>query len=232
MHRFTLLGWSWPLVRQLAQLAVLVFVFGHVLDLGIEDYAIYVFIGLIFWTWFASGVGNASSSLLAQRHLVFRPRFPTVVLPAVSVAVPFIDVLLALPVLAVLLIATDEVHWTIVFLPVLLLVQFVLQCGIGWLTAAATVYVRDVRNIVAVALTLLFYLTPVFYTVERIPDKYRSLLLVNPVGTLVDAYRAVVLDRSLPPAWAIAILLGVSVGAAAGGALYFRRVEAGFVDEL
>ena len=94
MHRFTLLGWAWPVVRQLAQLAVLVFVFSTILDLGIDNFPVFVFSGLIAWSWFAGGVQQATASLIANRHLVFQSRFPVAVLPIVAVAVPFIDVLL------------------------------------------------------------------------------------------------------------------------------------------
>ena len=99
MHRFTLLGWAWPVVRQLAQLAVFVFVFSTILDLGIDNFPVFVFSGLIAWGWFSSGIQQATGALIAQRHLVFQPRFPVGVLPIVAVAVPFVDVLLALPVL-------------------------------------------------------------------------------------------------------------------------------------
>ena len=115
-HRFTLLGWAWPLVRQLAQLAVLVFVFSALLDLGIDNYPVFVFSGLIAFAGSPAGVQRATGSLIAQRHLVFQPGFPVGVLPLVAVAVPLIDVLIALPVLVVMLIATGALAWTALLL--------------------------------------------------------------------------------------------------------------------
>src|SRR5919202_293058 len=102
-HRLTVLGWLWPLVRQLAQLAVLVFLFSKVLDLGIADYPVFVFTGLIVWTWFQTAMLEATRSLQTGRHLVFSPHFPDVALPLVAVAAPLVDLLMALPVLLVLL---------------------------------------------------------------------------------------------------------------------------------
>ncbi|MBA3327161.1 MAG: ABC transporter permease [Solirubrobacterales bacterium] len=232
LHRFTLLGWTWPLVRQLAQLGVLVLVFSAVLDLGIENYAVFVFVGLIAWTWFAVGVAGATDSLAGSRHLVLQARFPDVVLPVVAVAVPFVDVLLALPVLLVMLGIAGELHATIVLLPLLLTVQLVLMCGLGWLAGAAAVYLRDVSNIVTVGLTLLFYLTPVFYDVSRVPERYEPILRLNPMTTLVEAYRAVVLDSAFPSVGALAGVAAASVLIAVAGALVFRRLQPGFVDEL
>jgi len=232
LHRFTLLGWAWPLVRQLAQLGVLVIAFSHVLHLGVPHYAPFVFSGLIAWNWFSTGVVNGTSSLLDRRHLVFQPRFPLIALPLVAVAVPLIDLLLALPVLVVMVVATTGLHWTILFLPVLVAIQITLMAGIAWLTAAATVYFRDVRHIVGVGVTMLFYFTPVFYDLARLPHHYQSLLRLNPMTTIVDAYHSIVLGGRLPAAgWLGAVTL-LSVVVAAAGMALFTRVSPGFVDEL
>ncbi|HEX6457309.1 MAG TPA: ABC transporter permease [Thermoleophilaceae bacterium] len=232
LHRFTLLGWAWPLVRQLAQLGVLVIAFSHVLHLGVPHYAPFVFSGLIAWNWFSTGVANGTSSLLDRRHLVFQPRFPLVALPLVAVTVPLIDLLLALPVLAVMVVATTGLHWTILFLPVLVVIQLTLMAGIAWLTAAATIYFRDVRHIVGVGVTMLFYFTPVFYDLARLPDRYRSLLRINPMTTIVDGYHSIVLGGTLPaPGW-LALVAAVSVIVAGSGLVFFNRLSPGFVDEL
>jgi lipopolysaccharide transport system permease protein len=232
LHRFTLLGWTWPLVRQLAQLAVLVVAFSHVLHLGVPHYAPFVFSGLVAWNLFSAGVANGTSSLLDRRHLVFQPRFPLIALPLVAVAVPLIDMLLVLPVLAVMVVASTGLHWSILFLPVLVVIQLTLMAGIAWLTAAATVYFRDVRHIVGVGVTMLFYFTPVFYDLARLPGHYRSLLRANPLTTIVDGYHSVVLGGRLPaPGWLAAVTL-FSVAVAAAGLAFFTRVSPGFVDEL
>jgi homopolymeric O-antigen transport system permease protein len=232
-HRFTVLGWLWPLVRQLAQLGVLVFLFSHIVDLGVGNYAVFVFSGLIAWSWFARSVEDATSSLLSHRHLVFQPRFPPAVLPVVAVAVAFVDVLIALPVLIAMLAVTGDISWKLVLLPVAFLVQFVLTCGIGLLTSSLTVYLRDIRGLVSVALTLLFYLTPVFYDAERVPDKYEWVLRLNPLTTLMDVYRWLMLDGSPFPSAIAAVALVASSGLAVVlGAFVFGRLQGGLVDEL
>jgi lipopolysaccharide transport system permease protein len=231
-NRFTVLGWAWPLIRQLAQLCVLVLLFSRIVDLGVGNYAVFVFAGLISWTWFATSVDVATGSLIANRHLVLQPRFPPTVLPVVSVATGLVDCLIALPVLVAMTIASGDLAWTIVFLPVLFAVQFVLTCGVALIVSVVTVYLRDVRGIVTVGLTLLFYLTPVFYDAGRVPDRYESLLRVNPMTTLLQGYRAVLLDASFPPAGAIVWLLVASAGLAVAGVLTFRRLSPGIVDEL
>jgi lipopolysaccharide transport system permease protein len=207
-------------------------VFSRVIHLGIHHFVPFVFSGLIAWNWFSTGVANGTSSLLDRRHLVFQPRFPTLALPLVAVTVPLVDLLLALPVLLGMMLVDSDLHWTILFMPVLVGIQLTLMAGIAWITAAATVYFRDVRHIVLVGVTMLFYFTPVFYDLHRLSPHYRSLLRLNPLTTLVDGYHAIVLGGRLPPAGWLGGVALLSVLTAAVGLWFFKRVSGGFVDEL
>ena len=229
-HQLTLFGWAWPLVRQLAQLAVLVFVFSKVFDLGVENFPVFVFIGLIAWSWFASGVGEAASSVSAKRHLVLQSRVPTAVVPIVSVAVPLVDVLIALPVLVVMLAIGDELRATLLLCPLLIPVQALLMAGIAWASSAAAVFFRDVPNAVLLGLTLTFYLTPVFYGLRIVPSDYRWLLELNPLATIIGTYRHLALGEPAPEAWLIAVVAAGSVLVAGAGYLLFRRLEPRFAD--
>jgi homopolymeric O-antigen transport system permease protein len=231
-HRMTALGWAWPLVRQLALLGVLVFIFSNVLELGIHNYATFVFTGLIAWSWFATGITSATSSLVGQRHLLFQGRFPAVVLPVVALAVPLLDVLLALPVLLVLVATSQGLPWTIALVPLLIVVQFVLMAGLAWMAAALSVFFRDVPNLVGVGLLLLFYLTPVFYGLRSLPDRFQRVLQLNPLTTIVEAYRAALLGDPAPGAARLAAVLGFSILVAVVGFVSFQRVQGRFVDYL
>lgn len=231
-HRFTLLGWLWPLARQLAQLAVLVFLFSSVLDLGIEDFALFVFTGLLIFSWFQNALTAASAVLQQQRHLVFSSRFPTIALPLVAVAVPLVDVLIALPVLLVMLAVEGRLEATVLLLPPLLVVEFVLTAGVALLVAPLAVYFRDVPNVVSVGLLLLFYLTPVFYGLKNVPERFHWLLEANPLTPLVTAVRAVMLEGRLPDAGDVVTIVAVAAVAAGLGLWVFRRLELDIVDEL
>jgi lipopolysaccharide transport system permease protein len=231
-HRMTVLGWAWPVARQLAQLAVLVFIFGSVLDLGIPNFPVFVFSGLIAWTWFATGTSAATSSLLNQRHLLFQPRLPPAVLPIVAIAVPLVDVVIALPVLAILLQFEAGIPWTIVFVPVLIAGQLLLMAGLAWLVAAGSVFLRDIPNLVAVGLNVLFYLTPVFYGLHTIPEQYVKFLKLNPMATIVEGYRALLLGEPYPGGWTIAYAVGFAVVLTVVGWTVFNRVQHRFVDSL
>ncbi len=109
-HRRTALGWSWPLLLQLVQLGVLVFVFKRVIPLDIPDYAVFVFTGLVFWSFFSGGIMSAASSVVDNQALVLEPRTPTAILPLVAIMVAGFDMVIALAVLLVVLVVHRGAH--------------------------------------------------------------------------------------------------------------------------
>jgi lipopolysaccharide transport system permease protein len=231
-HRFTTLGWLWPLARQLAQFAVLLLIFTSVVDLNIKDYPAFLLTGLVAWSWFASGLTDGTSSLIAHRHLLFRPRCPAAVLPVAAAAVALVDALIALPVVLGIVAINGDLAPSVLFLPVLAVIQLLLVCGLAWLASAASVYLRDVVQIVIVGLLLLFYLTPVFYETARVPDNYQWVIKLNPLTQLIEGYRDVLVEGRLPPAGPIVAVTAASVATAIAGLVLFQHLRRGFVDEL
>jgi ABC-type polysaccharide/polyol phosphate export permease len=231
-HRRTALGWSWPLLIQLVQLAILAFVFQRVIPLGIHDYPAFVFSGLVFWSWLRGGLTRASTSITDNVPLVLEPRTPRAALPLVAIAVATFDLLIALPVLLVLVAAVDGVHATWAFLPLILALQALFMAGCGFLLAALHVYVRDVAQIVGVTFLILFYVTPVFYPLSAVPHESRWIFDLNPASVLIDLYRAVLMEGAAPGLGQI-VPFGLAAAAVLGaGWLVFGRLQPGFADEL
>lgn len=231
-NRWTLLGGLWPLARQLTQLAVLVFAFSVIFDIGVPNYPLFVFSGLVMWSWFVNGLNAASGSILTGRHLALQPSFPLPILPVVALGVPLIDVVVALPVLGGMLVLDGGLPATAPLLAPLLALQLLLMAGLAWIVAAVSVYLRDVPNIVAVTLGVVFFLTPVWYPLDRVPPEYSWILELNPMAMLLEAYRAVLLEARLPELQSLGILLGVGCALAVPGYLLFRHLSPGFFDEL
>lgn len=231
-HRWTLLGWAWPLARVLAQLAVLVFIFGQIFDLGIENYPVFVFVGLMAWMWFSGGVDGAATSVLRQRHLVMQPRLPSSVLPIVAVVVPLVDVLFALPVLVAMLLLSTGLSWGLLLCPLLLVLQLTLTVGVAWLVAAVSVFFRDVPNLIAVGLLILFYLTPVFYERSVVPERFRWVLDLNPLATIIEAYRHLLLGMPGPGAARLCAVAAAGLVLVALGHRVFTRLAPRFADHL
>jgi homopolymeric O-antigen transport system permease protein len=231
-HHLTLLGWGWPVVRLLAQLAVLVFLFGKLLHLNIPNYPIFVFVGLLGWNWFSAGVSTAATSVLSQRHLVMQPRLPSSVLPVVAATVPLVDVLFALPVLGLMLALSTGLRWGLLACPLILGLEFVLIVGLAWLVAGVSVFLRDVPNIVGVALMILFYLTPVFYAGSHVPERFRWVLELNPLTTILEVYRWLLLGTPSPGAARLGAVVAATLVVALLGHRVFTHLAPRFADHL
>ena len=231
-YRRAFFGWLWAIGSPLARLAILTYVFTQVLPLGIDNYAVFAFTGLIAWQWFSEGVTSATTSAVDRRDLLFRPGLPRAAVPIVSVLTDGLDYLAALPVLFIFLLVGDGIPVTAFLLPIVLFVQFTLTVGLGFALCAANVYVRDVRLFVGMATLLGWYLTPVFYQPSDVPERFRFVLDLNPMAHLLGAYRAVLIEGRLPSPGSSWLLVATCAVVFAAGYLVYRAASPVFVDEL
>ncbi len=231
-YRRSVLGWVWAIAQPLARLLILSFVFTRILPLHIDDYGVFLFTGLIGWSWFAAAVSTATSSAIDRADLLFRPGLPRAVVPVVSVLTDAIDYLAALPVLAVFLLLGPGIPATTLILPAILVVQLLLILGIGFASCAANVYMRDVRLLIDTGLLLGFYLTPVFYAPSSVPDRYSAVVTLNPMAQLLIAQRDVLVEGRLPGLVPFFVLTVVSMATFVAGYAVYRAVSPTFVDEL
>jgi len=231
-YRRAFLGWLWAIASPLARLAILTYVFTRVLPLGIDNYPLFAFTGLIAWQWFAEGLMSATTSAVDRRELLYRPGLPRATVPMVSVLTDGIDYLAALPVLFLFLLLGDGIPITALLLPIVLFVQFTLTVGLGFALCTANVYVRDVNLLVRMATLLGWYVTPVFYQPSAVPDRFRFLIDFNPMAHLVSAYRAVLIEGRLPSPGSSLVLIATCAVVCSVGYLIYRAASPVFVDEL
>lgn len=230
-YRQAVLGWVWAIASPLARLTVLTYVFTKVLPLGIDNYGVFVFTGLIAWSWFSSGLMSATTSAVDRRELLFRPGVPRAAVPIVSVLTDGLDYLAALPVLLLFLLISDGIPLTALLLPTILVLQVLLTLGLGFMLCCANVYFRDVHLFVNVATLLGWYLTPVFYQAKLVPESFEWILSINPMARFLAAYRAVLIEGTFP-AGNLALLAIVSLVVFVLGLSIYRRKSPLFVDEL
>lgn len=232
-YRGSYFGMLWTLLNPIAELAVLLFIFGAVLPLQIPNYAAFLFTGLLVYTWFQSSLFFATVAVVNNRDLIRRPNVPLAVLPIVSVASTLLHFLLSLPVLFVLMAFTGVPFTRALFaLPALIAVEFVLILGLSYPLAAVHVWFRDTQYFLKVLLQLLFFMTPVFYESKNIPEPFRALYRFNPMVGIVDGYRDVIIRGVLPPLQTWLTLLGLSTLLLLAGLAAFRRASRNFADEL
>jgi lipopolysaccharide transport system permease protein len=232
-YKRSILGVGWSLLNPLAQLLVFRFIFGEVLPSNVPNFASFLFTGVLIWNWFQMSLVMATTVVVDNRDLVRRPGFPTAILPAVTITSYLIHFLLALPILlAVLLGGGASISSTIVLLPLIVAVQFALTLGLTYFTATLHVAFRDIQYLLGVALQLLMFLSPIFYDTAAIPARFQFLYHINPMVSLIDAYRSVLIRGRVPEEGTLLSLAVVSLVLLSAGYFVFTRASRHFVDEL
>jgi lipopolysaccharide transport system permease protein len=232
-YRRSVLGIAWSLLNPLLQLLVLTFVFSFILPLEIENYSLFMFIGLLAWIWLSSSLTAATTSIVDNRSLIRRPGFPAGVLPVVSVTSNLIHFLLSLPVVFLMLLLLGlGIKLTILLLPAIIILQFIFTLSISVFLAVFQVTFRDTHHLVSVFLFLWFYLTPIFYNVALIPEQYRVIYALNPMVHIVVAYRAVLMYGEWPQIMPLMIIGALSILVLFVGHRLLQRASDRFVEEL
>ena len=187
----------WSFINPLLLLLIYSFVFNVVMPGAhpreLEPFALFLFCGILPWTWFSSALLESSNVLIAGGNLIKKVLFPAEVLPIVVVLAGFVHFCLGLPILAAFLIYYRVPLWPtdLLWFPVIVGIQLVLTVGIALIVSALTVHFRDVRDLLANLLTLWFFATPIIYPLEQAPERIRRLLNLNPFTHLVIAYQEV-----------------------------------------
>lgn len=232
-YKRSVLGIAWSLLNPLAQLLVFRFLFRMVLPLNIPNYSLFLFTGVLAWSWFQSSLHVATGAITNNRELIRRPGFPVGILPAVTVTTHLVHFLLALPILLLFVAISGRLDPTLLpALPVLIALQFALTLGLAYLVATFHVTFHDTQYLLGVLLMLLFYLTPVFYDGSSIPARYQPLYRLNPMLHLIDGYRAILLRGELPDAFSILALAVLAVGLLLLGRRVFTQASYRFAEEL
>ena len=224
-YKGSVLGILWSLLPPLAQLLVLVFLFGKIVPLNIEAYPAFVFCGLLPWTWFSTSLNSAGYLFDNNRDLLKRPNFPASTLVLTSILSNLLHFLLFLPILVFLLLFYNRGLGCVwVFVPLLIFIQLILTIGLGLSVATLNVFYHDVQYVVSVAVMLIFYLTPVFYRAQIIPERFQLVYKMNPIALLISNYRRVFF-YGLMPNWGELLVSGVMSMAVLGlGYWVYRRL--------
>ena len=238
-YRGSALGFVWSFVNPLLLLLIYTFVFTIVLP-GVhppelEPFALFLFCGILPWTWFSSSLLESANVLIAGGNLIKKVLFPAEVLPIVTVLAGLVHFCLGLPILAAFLIYYRVPVWPtdLLWFPLIVLIQLVLTTGLALLVSALTVHFRDVRDLLANLLTLWFFATPIIYPITQAPERVRRLLNLNPFTHLAIAYQEVLFTPG--PFAQGTRLLAVAVASIVvflAGYFVFDRLRDTFAEEV
>jgi lipopolysaccharide transport system permease protein len=212
-YRGSVLGFFWTFLNPTLQMLVYAVVFGVIMKNKIASYPYFMFVGMLPWIWFSSSLSAGASAISDRRDLMTKVRFPAQVLPAAVVATNFCNYVFSLPLMIVLgLVFGQRPTWHLVAFPVVVLAQLLFTLAMVYMLSAFNVRFRDLQHIVINLVMLWFFLTPVLYREETIPERFRTLaLLGNPMAIVITSYQAIFYEHRLPDAGPLLLLLGGSL---------------------
>lgn len=232
-YKQSFLGAAWAILQPLLLMLIFTTVFSIMARFPTDGipYPLFSYTALLPWTLFATSISFGVSSLINNMGLVTKTYFPREVLPIGVVAAALFDYLIASSIFVVMLIIY-KIPITLLFLwiPVFLVIQIFLMLGITLLGSALTVFYRDVRFIVPLAVQLWLYATPIIYPVTLVPEQYRTLYMLNPMAGIVESYRQVILRGEAPVLQDLGLAAIVSVVLFLVSYRIFKRLEVSFND--
>lgn len=232
-YKQTAFGIAWALLQPLATMVVFSVFLGYLVRVPSEGvpYPVFVYSGLICWLYFADALKRSGESLLLNSALVSKVYFPRLIAPLAGVCSPLIDFVIAFGMLLALLVWYGiPLTWTIMLAPVLVILIAMTATAFGvWLAALNAEY-RDVAVALPVLIQLWMFLSPVIYPAGLVPESYRSLYGINPMGGIIDTFRWAVLGRGQPDIGLLAMSMVIVLVVLICGLAYFRKVEQRFAD--
>ncbi len=232
-YRNMSLGIAWSVVNPLLMMGILTFVFTRIFNNPIHHFALFVLCALVPFNFYSLASNAGSTSLLDNQTLVKRVQCPRAVFPIASVLSSSLHFLIQITLLILLLlIFGHKVNWYWLWLPAIWGMEVVALCGLSLMTAALDIYYRDVRYLVEASGLVMFWVVPVFYSLEMVPRRYQQFFMLNPIAAVAVAGRRVLIDGVSPSANLVLQLSAVSIVLLAMGFVVFRRLERDFADYL
>ena len=225
-YRRSFLGIVWTMLQPLLTMGVLYLVFSSFFHstFDLYGYQVYVLAGILFWNFFSQSIVASMNSLRGNAAILRKLPVPTAVFPTATVISGLVNLLLALvPLVIIMFFSGHPLTPALFFLPVAILLAGIFTLGAGLALSPLSVFFSDVTELVSVGLTLLMYLTPIFYPMAIVPAKVRWAVHYNPVRSILEIFRDPIYFGKVPPLQHVALALGVSLVALLVGAAVFRR---------
>ncbi len=233
----TIAGFLWIVLQPLIQMVLFYIIFGLFVRIPTNGvpYPLFFLSGIVVWQFFTQVVNNSAMSLVGNVGVIIKSYFPRLALPLSTVAGALVDFGVSFVVLMVFLLANGNypITWRYLLLPVLLIVTVIFSSGVGLLFGAFMVIFRDMKNLISFVVMLWMYATPILYPVSIAPEKYQVYFYLNPLTSLVDAYRWVFLNQSgLPHYKYLTVSFAVGLLIWLAGAMAFRAMENRIADVM
>jgi lipopolysaccharide transport system permease protein len=233
-YRGSVIGFLWSLANPILMAAIYTLAFTRFLDQQTEHFVFYLMLGLLAWTFFATSASMSTGAIVDNGGLVKSVSFPRAILPTATVLFNLtqymLSVLVILPVMLVWYRVTPS--GPMLLFPVFVALQVIFTIGVAMILATGAAFLRDVRHFVEIALTLLFWMTPIVYMAHKVPEPYRQAILLSPVSPYVTAYHDIFYFQRWPDGGIWATTVGYAIIAAAIGLWLIVRHEDRFAEQV
>jgi len=244
LYKGSVMGLAWSFFNPVFMLVVYTFIFSVIFkarwgsdrfdgDVSTIQFAVVIFVGMIVLGLVSEVLSRAPGLIIHNVNYVKKVVFPIEILPVISIGAAFFHSLISLIVLLVALILFNGyLNWTVVFIPLILLPLVILTMGLAWILASLSVFLRDIGQTTSVITRMLMFLSPVFYQVSAVPERFRSFIMANPLTFIIEQAREVLLWGHLPNWIGLGIYTLVAIVIAWVGYAWFQTTRKGFADVL
>lgn len=234
-YKQTIIGVAWALIRPFLTMLVFTVIFGRVAKLpsdGNAPYALMVFAAMLPWSLFSTSLGEASNSLISNANLISKVYFPRLIIPTATVVTTFVDFLISFIILLGMIAYYQFLpSWNLLLLPIFIILALLASIGPGlWITAINVKY-RDFRYVIPFVVQFGLYISPVGFSSNVIPEKWRLLYSLNPMVGVIDGFRWCILGGASPIYWpGFALSITIATFFLWLGISSFRKMEKSFAD--
>lgn len=232
-YKKSFLGVLWSFLNPLFQLLVYALVFPFILRNNIDNYTVFLIVALIPWTFFNMTVLQSAASVVANGGIIKKVFFPREILPISTATSNLLNFLItSIMVIIAVIISGIGIGESIIALPIIIIMQYILQLGLAFILSSITVYIRDVEYLLNVFMMLMFYMTPIVYSQDMIPTRFLSLFKLNPMFHIINFYREILYYKQIPNMSSVILLFGACILILIVGYSIFRKLEKRFAEEL
>ncbi len=212
-YRRSFLGYFWTILAPFAHYAIIGFVMSHISRSTMPNYFVYMFSGSVFFSVIANVINGAPMYLLSNEHFIKKIYLPKVIFVLNTVTLEFVNFGLTAASLIILGVFTNLIHFSFayLYLPIPIFFGMLLLVGLGCVISIAAVYFRDLIHILPAIMQAAFFLTPILYSVDMIPERFHKFIYMNPLYYLIECFRIPIVQGEIPPANYTFALIGIGV---------------------
>ncbi len=241
-YKGSTMGLAWSFFNPVFMLVVYTFVFSEIFksrwggnggDESKTQFAVLLFVGMIVFTLFSEVLNRAPVLILSNINYVKKVVFPLEILPVISMGAALFHSLISVGVLlAAFVLFNGYLHWTVILVPLVFLPLVFLALGLSWILASLGVFLRDVGQTIGIVTSVLMFLSPVFYPISAVPERFRPFIMANPLTFIIEQAREVLVWGHTPDWAGLGAYTLAATVIAWGGFAWFQKTRKGFADVL